>query len=359
LCAANGIAKIADFGMCCHASNKQEMKRRCGTAGYAAPETILGDEYGPNVDCFSAGVLLYFVLSGRHPFDGPDHSTKMRKTLSRSLNFRKSLRLECLSKSCKDFMLELTKRDPLRRPTSQDALNKFWLSSGPERYESFWTEEDREIDTALSASDDVCKFSVSTSDVSNMSIDSSATRRVDDHQFFRKVRDISFWTEEAVDAGNAVPATDCQKKSGKTVAEILSDASKTSRATVDMKGPESYQFFCKVRRAHSKPERHTTALTEEDREDGGNIFASLCPQNLLEVYGTYEENAGRRKDGFRYRGREKRTSRKEGRIGTGFADTDILEFKEEREPKAPEGGPVKSIVPYCLRARRRNLLRPD
>jgi serine/threonine protein kinase len=132
--------KIADFGFCCHVSNEQEMQRRCGSDGYAAPEIILRQTYGPNVDCFSAGVLLYFLVSGKLPFHGPDFESRLKKLISSPLNFRKSVRLECLSESCKDFMVELTTRDPSQRPTSKNALKSLWLSRGPERRESVWSD---------------------------------------------------------------------------------------------------------------------------------------------------------------------------------------------------------------------------
>jgi serine/threonine protein kinase len=126
----NGMVKISDFGLCCHTSNVQEMQRKCGSAGYIAPEVILGQPYGPNADCFGAGTLLYFIVSGRIAYNGRDARSAIKKTLSRPLDFRKSMRLECLSKDCKEFMLEVTMHDPLHRPTSEDALQRRWLSQG-------------------------------------------------------------------------------------------------------------------------------------------------------------------------------------------------------------------------------------
>jgi serine/threonine protein kinase len=123
----DGVAKIADLGLCCHTSNEQEMKRRCGTAGYIAPEVILGLEYGSTADCFSSGALLYFLIAGKPAFNGRDSISMMRKTLTHSLNFRKSLRLERLSPNCKCLMVELTRSVPLHRPTSEDEDNDMLL----------------------------------------------------------------------------------------------------------------------------------------------------------------------------------------------------------------------------------------
>jgi serine/threonine protein kinase len=42
----------------------------CGTPAYAAPEMILGEEYsGGWVDVWSAGVVLFMMVTGRFPFN--------------------------------------------------------------------------------------------------------------------------------------------------------------------------------------------------------------------------------------------------------------------------------------------------
>jgi serine/threonine protein kinase len=127
---ADGAVKIADFGLCCHKSDEQEMKKSCGSAGYVAPEIIRGQAYGSNVDCFSVGALLYFIVSGRHAFGGHDTTSSIVNTLRRPLNFQRALRLEFLSESCKQFMIELTIKDPSYRPNSKEALQSQWVSQG-------------------------------------------------------------------------------------------------------------------------------------------------------------------------------------------------------------------------------------
>jgi serine/threonine protein kinase len=127
---AKGNVKIADFGICCHTSNEEEMKRICGSPGYIAPEIILKQPYGSKADCFSAGALLYFIVSGRLAFSGQDPRSTLKKTVRRPLNFQRSPHLACLSDGCKEFMLELMAKDPICRASSQKALESMWLSQG-------------------------------------------------------------------------------------------------------------------------------------------------------------------------------------------------------------------------------------
>lgn len=63
------LVKIADFGLAKHAVNG--MQTICGTPQYVAPEVIVGAKghvYGPGVDMWSAGVVLYILLGGYPPF---------------------------------------------------------------------------------------------------------------------------------------------------------------------------------------------------------------------------------------------------------------------------------------------------
>ncbi|SEB09541.1 serine/threonine-protein kinase [Variovorax sp. YR216] len=73
LVADDGRLKITDFGIArTETSNLTRANSVVGSPGYIAPEQYTNREIDRRVDVFSAGVLLYRMLSGTTPFVGTD-----------------------------------------------------------------------------------------------------------------------------------------------------------------------------------------------------------------------------------------------------------------------------------------------
>ena len=72
---ADGEVKITDFGIAhLDASGMTRAGSVLGTPAYMAPEQVLGDPVDARTDLFSAGVVLYEMLTGRRPFEGSTSS---------------------------------------------------------------------------------------------------------------------------------------------------------------------------------------------------------------------------------------------------------------------------------------------
>lgn len=68
---SNGKLKVADFGIAhLDSSNLTQVGTIIGTPGYMAPEQYTGASVDRRADVFSAGVVLYQLLTGVKPFTG-------------------------------------------------------------------------------------------------------------------------------------------------------------------------------------------------------------------------------------------------------------------------------------------------
>ena len=76
------VVKICDFGYSKDEVAGSICKTACGTPEYVAPEVLVSNQYsGRAADIWSAGVILYVMLTGRQPslyMSSPQsHSTRM------------------------------------------------------------------------------------------------------------------------------------------------------------------------------------------------------------------------------------------------------------------------------------------
>jgi tRNA A-37 threonylcarbamoyl transferase component Bud32 len=85
----SGAVKVVDFGLAQFAAEDLASVTRLtdpgtmmGTPPYMAPEQLLGKETGPRTDQFAFGVLLYELMTGRHPFGSGPLPAIIAKVLS-------------------------------------------------------------------------------------------------------------------------------------------------------------------------------------------------------------------------------------------------------------------------------------
>lgn len=80
----DGRIRIMDFGLAREdaSASKTTTRSLLGTIGYIAPEVLLGEEPDRRSDIFSAGVLLYELLTGVLPFRGKHESAMIYAVLN-------------------------------------------------------------------------------------------------------------------------------------------------------------------------------------------------------------------------------------------------------------------------------------
>jgi hypothetical protein len=79
----NGTVKVGDYGLCKFISSSQRtaQTQSVGTVHYMAPEISTGN-YHKQIDIYSAGIILYEMLTGRVPFDGESAGEILMKHLT-------------------------------------------------------------------------------------------------------------------------------------------------------------------------------------------------------------------------------------------------------------------------------------
>jgi len=117
--------KLADFGLSRLFKPGGQMYTACGTPFYVAPDILLATDesgYGPNVDMWAVGVLLYILLSGRLPFSGDSDEELFKAILDGELVW-KSPQFDEVSADAKDLIGHLIVVDTKDRYSADQALS--------------------------------------------------------------------------------------------------------------------------------------------------------------------------------------------------------------------------------------------
>ncbi|KAJ7954714.1 phosphoenolpyruvate carboxylase kinase 1-like [Quillaja saponaria] len=120
--------KLGDFGSAEFSKEGELMSGIVGTPYYVAPEVIAGRDYDEKVDVWSAGVVLYIMLSGIPPFYG-DSATEIFEAVIRA-NLRFPTRVfHSVSPSAKDLLRRMLCKDVSRRFSAEQVLRHQWITS--------------------------------------------------------------------------------------------------------------------------------------------------------------------------------------------------------------------------------------
>jgi serine/threonine protein kinase len=134
--------KVCDFGLSAQIprnrvdwGDKEAVKAyrgladKWGTPQYFAPE-MLKKAYGPQVDLWALGVVLFQLLVGRLPFNAPSNQELFKQIERSPDHLRKLFALaewRGVSESAKDLVAKLLHPDPCHRLNADEALTHEWI----------------------------------------------------------------------------------------------------------------------------------------------------------------------------------------------------------------------------------------
>ena len=121
-----GIVKIMDFGLSKIVSTQEKMVDGYGTLSYVAPEVLLRTPYNKEVDIWSMGIILYYMLCGHLPFKGNKEVIIAEKIVNDDLEFDED-EWEVRSKKVRELIISCLKKEPEERITIDDFLNHPWF----------------------------------------------------------------------------------------------------------------------------------------------------------------------------------------------------------------------------------------
>eukprot|EP00884_Botryococcus_braunii_P002869 jgi/Botrbrau1/12583/Bobra.0169s0113.2 len=119
--------RAVDFGSAAFIKPGEKVTGLVGSSYYMAPEVLAGKAYGMEVDVWSAGVILYVLLSGMPPFWGNTDQEIFASIRSTRLDLN-TTPWPHISKAAKDLVSRMLARDPASRITTEEALRHPWLS---------------------------------------------------------------------------------------------------------------------------------------------------------------------------------------------------------------------------------------
>ena len=121
---------LADFGLSSNWHHGKKMNTFPGTVEYAAPELFhKNPNYGPKVDVWSLGIIVYALAIGRLPFRSNTGSSELIRAICRGLTSTQHLEMKThLSPSLRAFLLQCIEPKCAGRWTANMLQGDTWLT---------------------------------------------------------------------------------------------------------------------------------------------------------------------------------------------------------------------------------------
>ncbi|MQM05997.1 hypothetical protein Taro_038817 [Colocasia esculenta] len=119
--------KAIDFGLSITFKPGQKFTEIVGSPYYMAPE-VLKRNYGPEIDVWSAGVILYILLCGVPPFWAESEEGVAQAIIRSVVDFKRDP-WPMVSDNAKDLVKRMLEPDPTKRLTAQEVLDHPWMQN--------------------------------------------------------------------------------------------------------------------------------------------------------------------------------------------------------------------------------------
>eukprot|EP00249_Psilotum_nudum_P023167 c28768_g2_i3 orf=435-2036(+) len=123
----NSPLKAIDFGLSVFFKPGNRFSEIVGSPYYMAPE-VLKRDYGPEVDVWSAGVILYILLCGVPPFWAETEQGVAQAILRGAIDFGRDPWPK-VSENAKSLVHQMLEPNPKLRLTAQQVLDHPWLQN--------------------------------------------------------------------------------------------------------------------------------------------------------------------------------------------------------------------------------------
>ncbi|KAF9591359.1 hypothetical protein IFM89_003982 [Coptis chinensis] len=123
----NSPLKAIDFGLSIFFKPGERFSEIVGSPYYMAPE-VLKRNYGPEIDIWSAGVILYILLCGVPPFWAESEQGVAQAILRGLIDFKRDP-WPSVSENAKSLVRQMLEPDPKLRLTAKQVLEHPWIQN--------------------------------------------------------------------------------------------------------------------------------------------------------------------------------------------------------------------------------------